>query len=617
MKSQSLHRIRELLDVLERTTGDPGDLTSTLQHIAQTAQAFFGVDDCVILAINPISGRFIASLTIAGDLLDEQISFEQPRTDGNTQEVLSQGLLLVEDLQRISKYRSSFSRLEGIRSFVGLALRTKYSQKPLGVLYLDFRQPQKFSFDDQELFQLFADQASYILQETWLLQRYQEVARIGQEINQELSTADNLFQKLQKYVGDILDTSYALLLALYQPQTSTLDLYLEEEEHFIFLENDPLEGACQYVIETLKPLFIQQVSKEAETLPFKRVQINTGAGSKESLIFVPLVLRDVPLGVLSIQHPQPNAYTQEDLSILQLLAPHITLALHNIRLYNSLDQLNKTGQLLTQQLDSEQALQATVEKIRDATKADIVVLYPYDPTLRRFVLPPIMAGTLLASTIQAMSLNQPNDTITLMLQREEPIFARDSASFYTKLHSNLHTWKGSFGQSEKVRSIASVPLQVADELVGVLFVNFRQPQHFDATQKLFIDGLAHYAAVAIKNVQVFGTLIQRRVRELEILQNIDRELSRNLELKPVLYTLLKLANEWVPADGASILLYDSRAQALVTMAALVFILYFPTHLSSNYRRPGALHVGYWSTKNQQGWMMYILIPLARSLYSNC
>lgn len=245
MKSQSLHRISELLDVLERNSGDPGDLTSTLQHIAQTAQTFFGVDDCVILAINPISGRFIASLTIAGDLLDEQISFEQPREYGNTQEVLKQGLLLIEDLERMPKYHSTFSRIEGIRAFAGVALRTKYSQKPLGVLYLDFRKPQKFSVDDQELFQLFADQASYILQETWLLQRYQEVARIGQEINHELSTAENLFQKLQKNAGDILDTSYALLLALFQPHTSTLNLYLEEEGHFIFLENDPLEGACK------------------------------------------------------------------------------------------------------------------------------------------------------------------------------------------------------------------------------------------------------------------------------------------------------------------------------------------------------------------------------------
>ena len=568
MKTQSLHRIRELLDVLERTKGDPGDLTNTLQHIAQTAQTFFGVDDCVILAINPINGRFIASLTIAGDLLDERITFEQPRPDGNTQEVLRRDLLLVEDLERMPKYHSSFSRLESIQAFVGIALRTKYSQKPLGVLYLDFRQPQKFSVDDQELFQLFADQASYILQETWLLQRYQEVARIGQEINHDLSTVDNLFQKLQKHVINILDSSYAILLAVYQPQSNALDLYLEEEGHYIFRANDQLEGASQYVIESLKPLFILEMSKEAKTLPFKRVEIQTGAGSKESLIFVPLALRNMPLGVLSIQHPQPNAYNQEDLFILQLLANHIALALYNLRLYENLSLLNETGQLLTQHLDSEQLLQATAANIQTATKAEVVVLYPYEPALRRFVLPPRIVGTLLDSNSLRSPYIRPNGIVYLALHHKKPIFAKDSSSTYSILRSQPYIRQASFVQREKILSTAIVPLKVGDELVGVLFVNFRQPQRFEATQKLFIEGLANYAAIAIKNAQAFDTLMQRRMHELEILQKIDRELSRTLDLEPLLNNLLRLAQGQVPADECSILLYNRRLGAMEIAAAI-------------------------------------------------
>ena len=53
-----------------------------------------------------------------------------------------------------------------------------------------------------QLYQIFAYQASFMLQETWLLLRYQEVARIGKEINQELGTIKTLFEKLQKYVRE-------------------------------------------------------------------------------------------------------------------------------------------------------------------------------------------------------------------------------------------------------------------------------------------------------------------------------------------------------------------------------------------------------------------------------
>src|SRR5205085_223065 len=105
--------------------------------------------------------------------------------------------------------------------------------------------------------------------------------------------------------------------------------------------------------------------------------------------------------------------------------------------------------------------------------------------------------------------------------------------------------------------------------VGVLFVNFRQPQRFDAIQKLFIEGLAHYTAIAIKNAQTFGTLSKRHLDELEILRHIDRELSRNLlDLKAFLNTLLKHALECVPAEEASILLYNDHTQALEIPAAI-------------------------------------------------
>jgi GAF domain-containing protein len=60
----------------------------------------------------------------------------------------------------------------------------------------------------------------------------------------------------------------------------------------------------------------------------------------------------------------------------------------------------------------------------------------------------------------------------------------------------------------------------------------------------------------------------RRVRELEALQRIDRELSQALDLNSVLHTILKLAYERVPASSASILLLNNRMQLLETAAAI-------------------------------------------------
>jgi GAF domain-containing protein len=568
VESQLLHKARMLAEELERTTGKLGDLSTILQQIVQTVQKFFNTDHCTIFVMNTNINRLVASHTAVKDTLESSNEvFEQPESDWFLRRILEQSILVIEDMELMPEYHEIFTRSQGTHSFVGLALYIKHSQKQLGVLYLNFKQQQQFNAEDLELFRFLADQASFILQEAWLLQRYREVARIGQEINHDLATVETLFRKLQKHVASILDISCAFLLAIYQPQTNTVDLYSQENGNYIYHNDIPLQGAIKYAIEIQKTLFIRQASNEIKQLPFQIEKI-LGIEPRESFIFVPVVLRDTPLGILSIQHNEANAYNQDDVFILQLLANHVALSLHSMRLYSNLNRLNETGQILMQQLDSEQTLQATVDKIREVTKADVVILYPYLAAHQRFVLPPRISGTLLASSPESMFPGQQDDIAILMLHREKPIFAKQSATVYSELRISAHADEENFVRREQISSMAVVPLRVQDESVGTLFINFRQPQRLDASQKLFIEGLAHYAAIAIKNSQIFGSLSQRRVHELEILQYIDRELSRTLNLKSLLDTLLRVAHEQVPAEEAAILLYNPRTQALEVAAAI-------------------------------------------------
>ena len=167
----------EAVALLARSPGKPGDLTSVLQHIAQTAQDAFAADACVILAFNPITGGFMGS-QIAGNLqVENRLLHDKPRADGATRQVLKDSIFLVEDLEVKPQYHNRFTRKVGIRAFAALAMRSRHRKRPLGVIYLDFRQPKKFSSTDHESFRIFAVQASLLLQETWLAHNYEEVAR--------------------------------------------------------------------------------------------------------------------------------------------------------------------------------------------------------------------------------------------------------------------------------------------------------------------------------------------------------------------------------------------------------------------------------------------------------
>jgi GAF domain-containing protein len=573
MQSQIIPNMDELLEVLLQPAGENSEISETLYHIANTAQTFLGADACVIFPINPITGRFFESLTITSNYIlhDNELSAECLRSAKLVQTILEQGLLIVTGLQQVTREKqgavAALTHLSDVRVVVALALHVKQLHKPMGVLYLLYRMEEQFIKESGDLFTVFANHASFILQDRWLQHRYQEVARIGQDINHELSDADVLFTNLKGRIGSILNANYAFLLAVYQPQGRTLDVYHAEEGHLITELGRELDGACQYVIETGKPLIIRMKSKEAEHLPFSFSSLQ-GTGPQESLLFVPLMLRGNPIGVLSIQHPEENAYTQEDQFILELLANHVALALHNARLYRSLNQLYETGQVLTQQFDSEQALQTIVDNIKAATRANVVILYPYHQDLRR-IQPPRIAGTLLApKDQQGMYPTRPGDMITLALSFTEAIFAHKSADLYFRLQDQSPPKTDRFYQREKISSTAVVPLCIDNTTVGVLFVNFRQPQSFDKPQKLLIEGLAHYASIALKSNHAFGTLSERHLRELLILQKIDQALNNNdtLELGPLLQTILKLAQEHISTGQSSILLYNARKRSFTQEA---------------------------------------------------
>ena len=564
MISHTSHKIDQAIEVLGRTPSKPGELDGTLEHIIRTAQEFFESDICTISAFNPITHGLISSRVVGHSLNSEQaLELDEEMTGAVAQQVQQDDILIVNNVETLPEQEGAFLRREAIRSFISLALSTRHRKRSLGIITFYFRRPCDFNESDLETFRIYARASSFLVQTTWQEHHYEEVARIGQNINHNLSTPEDLFQELQTYVKNILDESHAFLLVVYHQQTGKMDYYREEQGRSVRI-NRPARGACQYVINTQESIYIKRLSQEREHLPYQIIRV-PGTELQESLIFVPITLHGVSLGVLSIQHASANAYGQNDLFILKLLATHIALALHNMRLHNNLSQLNETGRLLTQQPDSEQALSITAQNILNATKADIVALYPYDARRQQFMLPPIVAGSIHEASVNSMSRSQPF-LAELVLHKDKAIFAKESIDAYKQAGATIVN--DNFQRREEIASVAAIPLKDRDEPVGVLFVNFHHSQRFDATQKLLIEGLASFAAIAIRNTQVYGSLNLRRATELEILQNIDRELNRVLGLEPILNTILQAANRLLKAESASIMLHDHQASLLKTAAAL-------------------------------------------------
>jgi GAF domain-containing protein len=554
----------------------PGNRAGTQQSLAREAETLFSADFCAVQSVNPVTELLHGAAVMAGDLPAAAPADLQQQLQAFSQRAIKHRLLYVEDRERLSQTVQNEPVFSGFATVAGVSFFTKREDKPMAVLILGFRKHRKLKKLEQDVLKLFTDQWLPVLETVWLLGRYREVVKIGQDINQTLDEPRELFEHVFTHISKILDTKYFFMLGVYHQSNKTIDYHMAFEgniEHWLgkpldldVSDDGRFKSGCAYAIVRKDKLVELHCSRNKEPLAEFYPLTADDQPDPESLIFVPLMFRDEPLGALTIQALRPNAFDDEDIHILTLLANQISLAISDMRLFSYLEGLNREAQQLTRGISKDSMLPTLVERIRIATKADIVTLYPYvengDLPLEGRFSPPLASGVLLQGILQRAV--RPDDIAWLALNREEPVWAEDSTTLFKQLSDGKQTRQGDFEIREQIASTAALSLKVEGEPVGVLFINYRHPQDFKAPQKNFISGLANFAAIAIYNNREFQDLYSHRLAELEAFRQIDIDISKSLKLQDVLESILNTASKTVRAEAASIYLFNENTNRLET-----------------------------------------------------
>jgi GAF domain-containing protein len=104
----------------------------------------------------------------------------------------------------------------------------------------------------------------------------------------------------------------------------------------------------------------------------------------------------------------------------------------------------------------------------------------------------------------------------------------------------------------KWRSILAVPLKVADRLIGLMYIEHPGRNAFPDPDLDFLSAFAGQAAVAIDRAQQN----QRRIDELERLNEVSRSVVRALDLDEVLTRILREATQMLQVETGSVLLIE-------------------------------------------------------------
>ncbi len=119
------------------------------------------------------------------------------------------------------------------------------------------------------------------------------------------------------------------------------------------------EGVVGYAISTGQERIVQQSIEKDLTHYF-----NPDLPDTKSEIALPLIANNVTLGALDVQSLQENAFSDTDISVFNVLANQISLAINNINLLNSLrESLETERRILGQQTENAWKKEISVQNL--------------------------------------------------------------------------------------------------------------------------------------------------------------------------------------------------------------------------------------------------------------
>lgn len=167
------------------------------------------------------------------------------------------------------------------------------------------------------------------------------LGEIGKDITAHLS------------VEKIIDTAYANINMLMDATVFGIGIYNKENKCLEFMgvkEKGETLPVFRFSIQETQRLAIWSLLKKREVFLnnfseeyTKYVDEKLESVTKDdaqSIIYVPLMVKERAIGVITVQSFTPNAYTHYHLDIIKNLAIHTSIALENAKSYQKLEELN-------------------------------------------------------------------------------------------------------------------------------------------------------------------------------------------------------------------------------------------------------------------------------------
>ncbi len=240
-------------------------------------------------------------------------------------------------------------------------------------------------------------------------------------------------------------------------------------------------------------------------------------------------------GVLYIHFRNHHWFTEDEIYYPNLYAIHAMDAIRDTIAYrkvndraNALANLHAVSQSLAGQADAPDLLHQIASSTANILGADVITIYECVASEHIIVVPPEIAGKLKYKEELSVEINE-NSAPSLLLRCSIDQYANSSVDNGVLRYEGKPK-ESAFIDREIIASSAGLLLKEGDEVVGIMFINYRRPHSFvtngsddkrEIKDKEVIDILLSAAVIAIKNRRLLKTL-RAITHEIITTLNVDK-----------------------------------------------------------------------------------------------
>ncbi|HUM68326.1 MAG TPA: GAF domain-containing protein [Chloroflexota bacterium] len=315
----------------------PLRLNAVLDAISESALRLIEANNLHIYLYDAATQEFSLSSALWRDG-SRKPAVAKPRASGEglTATVVREGHpIVINDAASHPFFQTAQAKSWGISAIAGFPL--KFGDEVIGAFTTTYKEPHVFSEEELLLLNLLAEHAAVAVRNAGL---YADSQRRLRDMSALVDMAKHITGNL--HLESVLQTTVQSLRGLLNARASTITMLTEGRNELIVKAADGVEPEFMHahmrlegsisgkVIKEGKLVYTRDAHKDPEFLFFDLVV--------RSLLAVPLVIRDEPVGTLTVDSDQPNAFSESDKQLMTIAAAQVSVAIANARLFEELER---------------------------------------------------------------------------------------------------------------------------------------------------------------------------------------------------------------------------------------------------------------------------------------